>query len=110
MQGDACRLEGFKDPWDATVFRGRACLPDKTLQELGITSGAEVITVRRKLISEGAHGDLLCGFAACNPATEIRGTSGNAAQKDMGGRSALLKCNVLCSRLEDHQGGRGRGG
>ena len=51
---DVGRLEGFKDPWDATVFRGRACLPDKTLQELGITSGAEVITVRRKLIPEGA--------------------------------------------------------
>lgn len=56
------RLEGFKDPWDATVFRGRACLPDKTLQDLGITSGAEVITVRRKLVPEGAlvqHDSLL---------------------------------------------------
>jgi hypothetical protein len=49
----ACRLEGFTDPWDSAVFHGRALQLDKSLAEQGITSGAEVVTVRRKLVPEG---------------------------------------------------------
>lgn len=51
----ACRLEGFTDPWDSAVFHGRALQLDKSLAEQGISSGAEVITVRRKLVPEGAR-------------------------------------------------------
>lgn len=49
----SCRLEGFKEPWEMTVYKGRALLPDKTLEECGVTSGTHLITVRRVLIKEG---------------------------------------------------------
>ena len=52
-QKPGCRLEGFKDPWDCAVHAGRALALDRTLREQGITSGAAVITVRRKLVPEG---------------------------------------------------------
>lgn len=48
-----CRLEGFKDPWETTVFKGRMMLPDKTLEECGVPSGAQLISVRRVLVPEG---------------------------------------------------------
>ena len=35
------------------MFHGRALQLDRSLAEQGITSGAEVITVRRKLVPEG---------------------------------------------------------
>lgn len=48
-----CRLEGFKDPWETAVFKGRLVVPDKTLQDCGMISGSELITVRRVLVPEG---------------------------------------------------------
>ncbi|CAL8471071.1 g10613 [Coccomyxa elongata] len=47
------RLEGFKDPWETTVFKGRMMLPDKTLEECGVPSGAQLVSVRRVLVPEG---------------------------------------------------------
>lgn len=49
----ACRLEGFTEPWEMTVYKGRAMLPDKTLEECGVPSGAHLICVRRVLVPEG---------------------------------------------------------
>lgn len=48
-----CRLEGFTDPWEATVFKGRLMLPEKTLEECGVPSGAQLTSVRRVLVPEG---------------------------------------------------------
>lgn len=48
-----CRMEGFKDPWETAVFKGRLVLPDKTLQDCGIASGSMLITVRRVLVPDG---------------------------------------------------------
>ncbi|BDA45329.1 probable ubiquitin-60S ribosomal protein L40 at N-terminal half [Coccomyxa sp. Obi] len=47
------RLEGFKDPWETTVFKGRLMLPDETLEECGVPSGAQLISVRRVLVPDG---------------------------------------------------------
>ncbi|KAK9901352.1 hypothetical protein WJX75_008130 [Coccomyxa subellipsoidea] len=47
------RLEGFTDPWEATVFKGRLMLPEKTLEECGVPSGAQLTSVRRVLVPEG---------------------------------------------------------
>ncbi|EIE20101.1 hypothetical protein COCSUDRAFT_44063 [Coccomyxa subellipsoidea C-169] len=47
------RLEGFKDPWETTVFKGRLMLPEHTLEECGVPSGAQLISVRRVLVPEG---------------------------------------------------------
>lgn len=46
-------MEGFKDPWESAVFRGRLVVPDKTLQDCGISSGDMLICVRRVLVPEG---------------------------------------------------------
>ena len=53
-----CRMEGFKDPWETAVFKGRLVLPDKTLQDCGITSGSMLITVRRVLVPDGLSASL----------------------------------------------------
>ena len=50
------RMEGFKDPWESAVFKGRLLAPDKALQDCGIASGDMIITVRRALIPEGEPG------------------------------------------------------
>ncbi|CAL5228706.1 g11887 [Coccomyxa viridis] len=47
------RMEGFKDPWESAVFKGRLLAPDKALQDSGIASGDMIITVRRVLVPEG---------------------------------------------------------
>ena len=47
-----CRMEGFKDPWESAVHKGRLVPPDKTLQDCGLSSGSELITVRRVLVPE----------------------------------------------------------
>ncbi|CAK0782515.1 hypothetical protein CVIRNUC_005733 [Coccomyxa viridis] len=46
------RMEGFKDPWESAVHKGRLVPPDKTLQDCGLASGSELITVRRVLVPE----------------------------------------------------------
>lgn len=54
------RMEGFKDPWESAVFRGRLLAPDKALQDCGIASGDMIITVRRVLVPEGGLGAQPC--------------------------------------------------
>lgn len=46
------RLEGFRDPWEFAVCRGRAVNLDASLQENGITSDAVITVVRRVLIPD----------------------------------------------------------
>lgn len=46
------KLEGFTDPWEFGVCRGRALKMDGSLAENGITSDATVTIVRRMLIPE----------------------------------------------------------
>ena len=50
------RMEGFKDPWESAVFKGRLLAPDKALQDCGIASGDMIVTVRRVLVPEGVLG------------------------------------------------------
>eukprot|EP00884_Botryococcus_braunii_P007268 jgi/Botrbrau1/16542/Bobra.0256s0001.1 len=47
------RLEGFKEPWDVAVYKGKAVSADITLKEAGVSADAPLITVRRLLIPEG---------------------------------------------------------
>ncbi len=57
-----CRMEGFKDPWESAVHKGRLVPPDKTLQDCGLASGSELITVRRVLVPESeALARMACG-------------------------------------------------
>ena len=48
-----CRLEGFKDPWEVSVYKGRSMDPKGTLEAHGITSDATITSVRRVLVPEG---------------------------------------------------------
>ena len=49
------RLEGFVEPWELCGHRGVE-LPDaSSLQAAGIKDGAEIVTVRKVLVAEGAH-------------------------------------------------------
>ena len=47
------RLEGFQEPWEKAVFRGRELKPDQTLEGAGLTDGAVVTLVRKVLVAEG---------------------------------------------------------
>lgn len=47
------RLEGFKEPWDVAVYKGKAVSGDKTLEEAGVSADAPLVTVRRVLLPEG---------------------------------------------------------
>ena len=73
------RMEGFKEPWDSAVFKGRLLAPDKALQECGIASGDMIITVRRALVPEGELGaqrSLISGdtpWLCCTPAALASG-------------------------------------
>ncbi|KAL3162182.1 hypothetical protein ABBQ32_009889 [Trebouxia sp. C0010 RCD-2024] len=46
------RLEGFRDPWEFAVCKGRAVNLDASLQENGIMTDAVIIVVRRVLIPD----------------------------------------------------------
>ena len=60
-----CRMEGFKEPWESAVHKGRLVPPDKTLQDCGLASGSELITVRRVLVPESeALAQMACGLPA----------------------------------------------
>lgn len=60
-----CRMEGFKEPWESAVHKGRLVPPDKTLQDCGLSAGSELITVRRVLVPEsGAPAQMPCGLPA----------------------------------------------
>lgn len=50
------RLEGFNDPWERAIFKGRELKSDATLAEQGVTLAGEdspIITVRRMLVADG---------------------------------------------------------
>ena len=50
------RLEGFNDPWERAVFKGRELKADATVAEQGVTVAdveSPVITVRRMLVADG---------------------------------------------------------
>lgn len=51
----AHRLEGFKDPWEHVVYRGKLLQPTSTLSECGVDAHAPVVAVRRSLLPEGMH-------------------------------------------------------
>ena len=46
------RLEGFKDPWEFGVYRGRGLKLDQSLADNDITTDATLTFVRRMLIPE----------------------------------------------------------
>lgn len=46
------RLEGFKEPWEFAVYKGRSVKLAASLKDNGITSDATITTVRRVLIPE----------------------------------------------------------
>ena len=49
------RLEGFTDPWEKSLLRGREVPAAATLRSAGVASGDVIVTVRRELIAEGKH-------------------------------------------------------
>lgn len=61
------RLEGFKDPWEFAVCKGRAVKLDATLRDNGIMTDAVITIVRRVLVPEAwkvgrhYHGSQLTG-------------------------------------------------
>lgn len=46
------RLEGFKDPWEFAVCKGRALKLDASLQDNNIVTDAVITAVRRVLVPE----------------------------------------------------------
>ena len=60
------RMEGFKDPWESAVFKGRLLAPDRALQDYGIASGDMIITVRRVLVPEGVLRTYTCLSLPCS--------------------------------------------
>ena len=49
------RLEGFEDPWERVIFKGRELKADATLAEQGVapSNGDAVVAVRRVLVADG---------------------------------------------------------
>jgi len=48
------RLEGFQEPWEVSIFKGRYLVdPTKSLQEYGIQDGDMIISVRKELYADG---------------------------------------------------------
>jgi ubiquitin len=48
------RLDGFEDPWERALFKGRELSMDSVLKEAGVTSGDDaIVTVRRVLVADG---------------------------------------------------------
>ena len=47
------RLEGFKEVWERTLFRGRELKPDQTLESVKLPAGATIAAVRKVLVAEG---------------------------------------------------------
>ena len=46
------RLEGFEEPWERALFRGRELKADVPLVEQGVAPGSTVTTVRRVLVAD----------------------------------------------------------
>ena len=51
--GGLLRLEGFQEPWEKAVYRGRELKPSQTLEAAGLQEGAIITTVRKVLVAEG---------------------------------------------------------
>ena len=47
------RLEGFKEVWERTLFRGRELQPEQTLESAKLPAGATIAAVRKVLVAEG---------------------------------------------------------
>jgi len=47
------RLEGFKEVWERTLFKGRELQPDQTLESAKLPAGATIAAVRKVLVAEG---------------------------------------------------------
>lgn len=47
------RLEGFTDPWERAVYKGRELDQETTLEACGVKGDAPLITVRRRLVADG---------------------------------------------------------
>lgn len=47
------RLEGFQEPWEKAVYRGRELKPGQTLEAAGLQGGAVITAVRKVLVAEG---------------------------------------------------------
>ena len=50
---DLLRLEGFEEPWELAVFKGKECLGSSTLADCGITGDETITAVRKVLVAEG---------------------------------------------------------
>ncbi|KAK9830659.1 hypothetical protein WJX74_001036 [Apatococcus lobatus] len=46
------RLEGFTDPWEKSLLRGREVPAGTTLRSQGVATGDTIVIVRRELIAE----------------------------------------------------------
>ena len=51
--GGLLRLEGFQEPWEKAVYRGRELQPGQTLEAAGLQEGAVITAVRKVLVAEG---------------------------------------------------------
>ena len=51
--GGLLRLEGFHEPWEKAVYRGRELKPGQTLEAAGLQGGAVITAVRKVLVAEG---------------------------------------------------------
>ena len=47
------RLEGFKEVWERTLFKGRELKPEQTLESANLPAGATIAAVRKVLVAEG---------------------------------------------------------
>lgn len=48
------RLDGFEDPWERAIYKGRELSMDSVLRDAGVTSGDDaIVTVRRVLLADG---------------------------------------------------------
>ncbi|GMH44129.1 hypothetical protein BSKO_12063 [Bryopsis sp. KO-2023] len=47
------RLEGFDEPWERSIHKGRELPAGNSLAECGIEDGASIATVRKALVAEG---------------------------------------------------------
>ena len=48
------RLDGFDDPWERAIYKGRELSMDSILKDAGVTSGDDaIVTVRRVLLADG---------------------------------------------------------
>lgn len=48
------RLDGFEDPWERAIYKGRELSMDSILKDAGVTPGDDaIVTVRRILLADG---------------------------------------------------------